>query len=334
MPAESSFSRRFRAGQVLFAKRRVYQRKAALASFDGVCSGDLLVFEADDRKLLPALLPFVVQSEAFMQHAEQTSAGSLSPRTKWKDLSKFELRLPSMSDQHRIAALLEAAAQDVIASEQALTGARIARAAMCAEYFERHLAGDDVVRLDDVIGSSQYGLSLKATQHGDVPIVGMGQMVDGRMVTAGAGFVTVSQEELNVYRLHPDDILFNRTNSIELVGRVAFNELDEDVVFASYLIRLTADRDAVLPRYLFEYLASRPGQRRIRRFISRGVSQANVNATNLKSIAMPVPSLDAQRDFVGRVEEVGALNAALIERQRASVALMATLIERELGSSV
>jgi restriction endonuclease S subunit len=154
------------------------------------------------------------------------------------------------------------------------------------------------------------------------------------MVTAGAGFVTVSPEEFDAYRLHPDDILFNRTNSIELVGRVAFNELDEDVVFASYLIRLTADRDAVLPRYLFEYLASRPGQRRIRRFISRGVSQANINATNLKSIAMPATTLDAQRDFVARVEEFGALNAALVDRQRASVALMATLTERELGSSV
>jgi len=333
MSVESSFSRRFRAGQVLFAKRRVYQRKAAMASFDGVCSGDLLVFEPDEDKLLPALLPFLVQSEAFMQHAEETSAGSLSPRTKWKDLARFELRLPVMKEQRRIVALLEAAAGAMEACEQVVRAARLARGAMCAARFERDLANGKVVRLGDVLAGSQYGLSLKAAPHGAVPIVGMGQMVDGRMVTSGAGYVTLSQDELDAYRLHPDDILFNRTNSFEHVGRVALNELEQDVVFASYLIRLTADIRTVLPRYLFEYLASRPGQRRIRRFISRGVSQANVNATNLKSIDTPLPSLDAQRDLAQRVEVLNALTDALIERHRASQSLMATLTERELGSA-
>lgn len=331
MPAESSFSRRFRAGQVLFAKRRVYQRKAALAPFDGMCSGDLLVFEADERKLLPDLLPFLVQSEAFMQHAEKTSAGSLSPRTKWKDLATFQMQLPPLDEQRRIAGLLRAATQDVIASEQALTAARTARTAMCAEYFEQGLVNGKVVQLDDVLERSQYGLSVKASADGGIPILGMGQMLDGRMTTAGAGFVTLAESELDAYRLHPNDILFNRTNSIEHVGRVALNELDEDVVFASYLIRLTVDESVVLPRYLYEYLGSRPGQRRIRRFISRGVSQANINATNLKSIDTPLPTLDAQRDLVGRVEELARLTSALVERHRASRTLLATLIERELG---
>ena len=116
------------------------------------------------------------------------------------------------------------------------------------------------------------------------------------------------------------------------MGRVAFNELDgNNVVFASYLIRLTADLNAVLPRFLFEYLASRPGQSRIRRFISRGVSQANINATNLKSIGMPLPSLEAQMAFVERVEELAASTAVLGDRLRTSRVLMATLTEREFG---
>jgi type I restriction enzyme S subunit len=59
-----SFTRKFVKGQVLFGKRRAYQRKVAIAEFDGICSGDILVFEAKDE-LLPELLPFIVQSEGF-----------------------------------------------------------------------------------------------------------------------------------------------------------------------------------------------------------------------------------------------------------------------------
>jgi len=103
----TTFTRVFRKGQVLFGKRRAYQKKAALAEFDGICSGDILVCEAIEGKLIPELLPFVVQSDRFFDFAIKTSAGSLSPRTKFKDLAKFSLKLPSKrDDQKRIAELL------------------------------------------------------------------------------------------------------------------------------------------------------------------------------------------------------------------------------------
>jgi len=103
----TTFTRVFRKGQVLFGKRRAYQKKAALAEFDGICSGDILVCEANEGKLIPELLPFVVQSDRFFDFAIKTSAGSLSPRTKFKDLAKFSLKLPSKpDDQKRIADLL------------------------------------------------------------------------------------------------------------------------------------------------------------------------------------------------------------------------------------
>ena len=85
----TTFTRVFRAGQVLFGKRRAYQRKAAVPDFDGVCSGDIYVFAANEKRLIPELLPFLVQSEGFATHAENTSEGSLSPRTKWKYLAEY-----------------------------------------------------------------------------------------------------------------------------------------------------------------------------------------------------------------------------------------------------
>lgn len=105
----TSFTRKFIKGQVLFGKRRAYQRKAAVADFDGICSGDILVFEPKSDDLLPDLLPFIVQSEGFYNHALGTSAGSLSPRTRWRDLAEYEFPLPPKDEQRRIADILWAA---------------------------------------------------------------------------------------------------------------------------------------------------------------------------------------------------------------------------------
>jgi len=105
----TTFTTIFRPGHVLFGKRRAYQKKVALADFRGVCSGDIYVFEADEQRLLPDLLPYICLSEEFFAHAIRTSAGSLSPRTNWSSLASYELLLPPLSEQRRIAGALGAA---------------------------------------------------------------------------------------------------------------------------------------------------------------------------------------------------------------------------------
>ena len=102
-----SFTRRFSAGQILFGKRRCYQKKAAVAGFEGICSGDIIVMDATPKKIIPGLLPFIIQSDAFFDWAEKTSSGSLSPRTKWKSLAEFEFPLPPIERQKEILEVLE-----------------------------------------------------------------------------------------------------------------------------------------------------------------------------------------------------------------------------------
>lgn len=100
----TTFTKRVRPGQVLFGKRRAYQRKVAVADFDAVCSGDIYTLESRDARILfPALLPFVCWTDSFFEHAVGTSAGSLSPRTNWKSLAEFEFALPPLEEQKEIA---------------------------------------------------------------------------------------------------------------------------------------------------------------------------------------------------------------------------------------
>lgn len=103
----TTFLKRFVTGDVLFGKRRAYLKKVAVADFDGICSGDILVIRAKAKKMLQGLLPYYISSEAFIQYAVSTSAGSLSPRTKWKDLAELEVSIPDLKTQEKILEVLQ-----------------------------------------------------------------------------------------------------------------------------------------------------------------------------------------------------------------------------------
>ena len=106
---DNTFSKRFVKGQVLFGRRRAYQRKAAIAEFDGICSGDITVIEAIEGKMVPELLPFIIQTPVFFDYANRGSAGSLSPRVKWEHLADYEFELPPLEEQKVLADKLWAA---------------------------------------------------------------------------------------------------------------------------------------------------------------------------------------------------------------------------------
>jgi type I restriction enzyme S subunit len=105
---DTTFTKGFKKGHVLFGRRRAYLKKAAQAGFDGICSGDITVMEAKDE-LLPELLPFLVCNDKFFDYAVKHSAGGLSPRTKFKDLANYEFLLPPKDQQAKLAELLWAA---------------------------------------------------------------------------------------------------------------------------------------------------------------------------------------------------------------------------------
>ena len=105
---EHTFSKKFTKGQVLLGRRRVYLKKAVVAPCDGICSGDITVIESTG-KILPELLPFVIQNDRFFDFAMQGSAGSLSPRVKWEHLKNYEFPLPTLSEQKVLADKLWAA---------------------------------------------------------------------------------------------------------------------------------------------------------------------------------------------------------------------------------
>ena len=318
----------FRKGDIIFGRRRVYQRKLALADFNGICSAHAMVLRAKSEVALPEFLPFFMQSDLFMERAKAISVGSLSPTINWKTLAKEEFALPSLEEQRRIADVAIAAStvvrrhydagtllRDTADSllRERLTGVHLGIRTYHTDFgfYSRKLP---LTCLGDLLLTTQYGISKAAADGGGYPMLRMMNLSDGLATDDDLCFVDLSEEDFSRYRLAEGDVLFNRTNSHDLVGRTGVYRLKDDHVFASYLIRLKADTSKLLPNYLCAFLNHPVGRRQVMRFATRGVSQSNVNADSLRRMLIPLPSLDYQEEVMGQIDGLRAARIGHEER--------------------
>ncbi|KKH95459.1 hypothetical protein EO95_08020, partial [Methanosarcina sp. 1.H.T.1A.1] len=102
----SAFHMRFKPGHVLYVSRRAYLRKGGIVDFEGICSNVTFVLQADETKLLQSLLPFIIQTEAFVKHTVDNSHGSTNPFLNWKDIESYKMILPPLEKQKKISEIL------------------------------------------------------------------------------------------------------------------------------------------------------------------------------------------------------------------------------------
>jgi type I restriction enzyme, S subunit len=326
-----TFTSVFQPGQVLFGKRRAYQRKVAVADFSGVCSGDIYVLETKDAQvLLPELLPFICQTDAFFDHAVGTSAGSLSPRTNWTSLADFEFPLAPLDEQKRLVDAFQALERTSDAHR---------RVGDVADQLVRSLLSDmlnrewPVFELGSVVQETQYGLSINAGSDGQYPMLRMMNIEDGLCVENDIKYVDLNDKDFEAYRLLHGDVLFNRTNSYELVGRTGVYELNGDHVFASYLVRIKTDTEKLAPKFLTLYLNSDFGRRQVLAYATKAVSQANVNASNLLRVRLPLPPLDVQQQLLDEIAKAKSAKKAAMERRTSSEAMKKQLFAAITGDA-
>lgn len=187
--------------------------------------------------------------------------------------------------------------------------------------------GWSLFALQDLIRRSQYGTSVKADGNAKtgVPVLRMGNIRDGRIDLSDLKYMDPAKEDVASYTVRRGDILFNRTNSPELVGKAAVYDLDgRPVVFASYLVRVECDERLVDSRYVCGWINSPWGRFWARTVRTDCVSQSNINASKLLSLPVPVPPLAEQREIVRRIEEHLALAAAV----EARIAKVSELVEK------
>lgn len=183
------------------------------------------------------------------------------------------------------------------------------------------------VPLGDLVVRTEYGTSQKAHEQPEgVPVLRMNNIQDGRLELASLKYVPATTQNLQALMLLPGDLLFNRTNSRELVGKMAVFREREQYTFASYLIRVRLDASSADPEYVNLYFGSGLCRRtQIEPNITCETNQANFNGTKLKEILVPTPSLREQQAIVARVARLMEMCDALELTLRRSEDLAARL---------
>lgn len=334
---DTTFTKKFAEDDVLFGRRRAYLKKAAKAKFKGICSGDITVMRTRDE-LMPELLPFIINNDKFFDYAVTHSAGGLSPRVKFRDLANYEFMLPPKEEQQELDTILWAM-DNVVQRQVDLLNQNlfVQRCFFKESIFEDttemtpfgHLLPKyPIVKLDEVVIRIQYGISESLDEVGAVPILRMNNLGGGKLLLDDLKYYSPAPNELDKFMLEKGDILFNRTNSFELVGKTSLFKAEENFSFASYLIRINTDAERLLPEFLNFYMNSKIGQSKIRKYRTPGVSQSNINAQSLRNLILPLPDISIQQHIVDQLEALQSAADKIEGALKAGESLQKSLIQQ------
>ena len=158
--------------------------------------------------------------------------------------------------------------------------------------------------ISSVVYNIQYGINEKLnTDKRGYKVFRMNEIISKRMFDNGKmKYANISEEEFIKYKLTKGDILFNRTNSIVHVGKTGHFSLEGDYCFASYLIRIQVNKSFALSYFVNLMMNSKSFQNEAKSVATKAINQANINATKMKNIQIPVPPLKFQKQFVSEIE--------------------------------
>lgn len=313
----------FLEGDVLFAKITpcMQNGKSAVArdlsNGIGFGSTEFHVMRPGREVLADWLWHFVRQA-SFRREAESHFRGSAGQqRVPAEFLASHPIPLPPVQEQRRILSSIEECLERVEEvrrlKEEAEDELRRLQSAVLREAVEevRNSAQAREIHLGDIVVHAQYGTSQKASPTGSgIPILRMGNLQDGHLHIDDLKYVEMSSKEAARYLLRSGDLLINRTNSLELVGKAAvFAGVEGDWVFASYLVRIRLDESVAVPEYVSAYINGGYGRRYIEGTARRAIGMVNINLPEMKRMPLLLPSREKQLQIVTRLSSVrGALD--------------------------
>lgn len=306
----------------------------------------------DEENLCENYLYFLMISDTIQKRLWNKATATGQPNLSPSDITKLNVYLPPKPEQQKIAAILTKVDDAIQSVKNTIEKAGRLKKALMQNLLTGKLKPDGTWRRDDefyedekfgkvpvgwaikklgnILSCCQYGLSKSMNESGKYPIFRMNNIENGKMVSSPMVYVDLGDDEFEKYKVNKGNIIFNRTNSIDLVGKVGIFDLADDYVFASYLIRLTIT-ESNNPFYINYYLNYYDGQKKIKSKVTPSVSQANINASNLKSIRIPVPNEKPEQDKIVKLikkmeSQIDIKNAKIQKLERLKKALMQNLL--------
>ena len=264
-----------------------------------------VVFSVDERRLLPEYVVRFLKSKPGLRQIAARSIGTVRNNLKYDALCRMEMNLPSLEDQQTQLAALSLVEKQISAQKAMISHLQSLAKSRFVEMFGKELWQKKSI--GDLALDIRYGTSKKASNAGKYTYLRMNNITDdGRLDFSDTKKIDLEDDELEKCTARKGDLLFNRTNSREKVGKTAVFMENDPMVIAGYIIRVRLG-DEVRSQYLATFM-NLPTTKSLLRSISKGaVHQANINSKELASIEVPVPPKEIQDTFAAFAERAAKL---------------------------
>lgn len=337
-----AFHMRFQPGDVLLMSRNPHLRKAGVVDFEGICSDVSYVCRTkDENVLLQRYLPFIFQTDHFWDFAESNKKGSTNFFLNWSDFEKYEFNLPPIEIQRELTELLWAAENTKLAyvdllrqTDELVKSQFIEMFGDIKEHIKLPLVEfGSIIEIGPQNGLYKSSKFYRLDQSG-TPIVRVDSFYDGRVTDYSTlKRLDCSPEEISTYGLKDGDLVFNRVNgSVEHVGKCALiSGLREETVFESNMMRVRTDPSKVDIGFLSTYLCSDIVRNQIKEK-ARVANQASVNQRDIRSILIPLPDIELQREYATFVRQSDKSKFELKQAIERVTNLMKSLMQQDFAN--
>lgn len=313
----------FKEGQILYGRLRPYLNKHDITSFDGVCSTDILVFEATNL-VANVLVDKFFNLPFFIEYVVSNSKGINLPRVSEETVLNTTFPLPPLSEQQRIVERIEELFAKLDEAKEGLQEVADSFAVRKAAILHKAFTGELTKqwRLENGVSDEsweesnlgsfiacgpQNGLYKPKSSYGDgIRIIRIDAFYDGVIEQWDElKRLRLDENEIECYSLNLNDILINRVNSMQYLGKSALvRELKDICVFESNIMRLSVDESRIYPEFLISFLNSQMGLNELRKNAKQAVNQASINQQDIKNVIINLPALSEQHEIVRLIDEL------------------------------
>lgn len=318
-------------GQIIFGKRRAYQRKVAVADFEGICSAHAMVLEAIPEAVIPEYLPFFMQSDMFMERAIAISEGSLSPTIKWKTLANQEFPLPPRDRQEEILKLLrqieyvrkdnkhcqskftqvtKVLIQKIFNSNYKNLSLRKVAAAITSPVNKKSVKGEPSVQL-----CNYMDVYLNNKIHSQIPFMQ----------------ATASVSEISRFTLQKGDVVITKDSEDphDIAIPSFISEEVENLVCGYHLVILRPNNNLIIGRYLFHILNSHWARHRFYPY-AQGTTRYGIVSDAYDKIKIPIPNLKQQCIYADILDTLNDQFDIVSNRDKVYSSIQRKIIDKEL----
>lgn len=339
---------KFYKGDIIFGRRRAYQRKAGIATWDGFCSAHALVLRANPDVIDPGLFPFFMHSDLFMNRAIDISVGSLSPTINWGTLKHQEFLVPPKEQQAEMSKLFWSMNKSIQAEYNQLNKLEVFKKSKAKELltkgvghtkFKKTVLGEipecwEVTTFESLIYKMKSGLSRRIVSEDiGIPVLISGNIQDEKLdVTELKYWYEDDPQGANVsdYILDEGDLLLCFINSLSQIGKCCiYKDIGRDTIYTTNLFRIIA-AEGVDREFLYYLICSNYIQKKIEQITKPAVNQASFTKADFLKIKVPCPPYEEQKLIANYLNQTSDVRKNTLLKINDSNALQNSLINQVL----